>query len=152
MICTIAVWIGLTYVNHYADLLLSDVGAEFFDQVLPLLLKRGHLIEDSSNHVSIWAVSAPAHPRWSHWYPASMLLPLLLAGLCHLVMVIRLIYVLECLQAPLARTLGQMVTTSSTLFGSQTYPWGHVSYKLGALLKGFQTQDGVCIHRVFHYR
>ena len=127
MIGSIAVRVVVTYVNHYTDFLLSDVGAELFDQVLPLLLKRGHLIEDSSNHVSIRAVPSPSHSRWSHWYPASMLLlPLLLAGLCHLVVVIRLINVFECLQPPLARTMGQMIATS--LFRSQTYPWRHVSY------------------------
>lgn len=55
-----------------------------------------------------------------------MLLPLLLPGLCHLLRVmIRLINVLECLQAPLARTLSQLVTSS--LFGGHTYPRGHVS-------------------------
>jgi hypothetical protein len=64
------------------------------------------------------------------------------------VVVIRLIYVLECLQAPLARTLRQI---ASPLFRCQTYPWGHVSYNLSALLQSFQTQDGVRIHRLFHY-
>jgi hypothetical protein len=80
-----------------------------------------------------------------------MLLPLLLAGLCHLlgVVVIRLIYVLQCLQAPLARTLRQMV---AALFGGQTYPRGHISYDLSALLQGFQSQDGVRIHWLFHFR
>jgi hypothetical protein len=80
-----------------------------------------------------------------------MLLPLLLAGLSHLlgVVVIRLIYVLQCLQAPLARTLRQMV---AAIFGSQTYPRGHVSYDLGALLQGFKPQDGVRIHWLLHYR
>ena len=80
-----------------------------------------------------------------------MLLPLLLPRLCHLlgVVVIRLINVLQCLQAPLARTLRQMV---AALFGGQTYPRGHISYDLSALLQGFKPQDGVCIHRLFHYR
>lgn len=137
IIGAVAVRVGLTHINHYADLLLSNVGAKLFDQVLSFLLERGHLIEDSSYHVSIRAVPAATHPRGSHRYPASMLLPLLLPRLSHLlgvVVMIRLIYVLQCLQAPLARTLRQMV---AALFGSQTYPWGQVSYDLSALLKGF---------------
>jgi hypothetical protein len=39
MIGSVAVGVGLTHINHYADLLLSNVGAELFDKVLSLLLK-----------------------------------------------------------------------------------------------------------------
>ena len=151
IIGSVVVRVGLTHVNHYADLLLPNVGAELFDQILSLLLERRHVIEYSSNHLSIGAVPAPAYPRRSHRYPAPVLLPLLLAGLCHLLLVvmIRLIYVLECLQAPLARALSQLV--SSSLFGSHTYPRGHVSQDLRALLQGFKPQDGVRVHRLLHY-
>jgi len=31
IIASVCVRVGLTYVNHYADLLLPDVGAELFD-------------------------------------------------------------------------------------------------------------------------
>ena len=78
-----------------------------------------------------------------------MLLPLLLPGLCHLLLrvMIRLINVLERLQAPLARTLCQLVT-SSLFVGGHTYPRRHVTQDLGALLKCFKAQDGVRIHRL----
>jgi hypothetical protein len=82
IIACVCVRVVFTQVDHYADLILSYVGAELFDQLLSLLLKRRHVIEYSSNHLSIRAVPAPAHPRWSHRYPAPMLLPLLLAVLC----------------------------------------------------------------------
>ena len=152
IIGSVVVRVGLTHVNHYADLLLPNVGAELFDQVLSLLLERRHVIEYSSNHLSIGAVPAPAYPRRSHRYPAPVLLPLLLPGLCHLLLVvmIRLIYVLQCLQAPLARALSQLVS-SSLFVGGHTYPRGHVSHDLGALLQGFKPQDGVRVHRLLHY-
>ena len=31
IIGSVGVWVGLTYVDHYADLLLPDIGAELFD-------------------------------------------------------------------------------------------------------------------------
>ena len=92
-----AIRVRVTHVNNNTNLFLSDIGAELFNQILSLLLKRWHLIEDSSYHVSIGAVPTPTHSRGSHRYPASMLLPLFLAGLCHLqwvVVMVRLINIL----------------------------------------------------------
>ena len=38
IISSVIVRVGLSHVDHYADLLLPNVGAELFDQVLSLLL------------------------------------------------------------------------------------------------------------------